>query len=100
MSEGLYIDNIYYIPINTTQFPTGGVCCLGRNISAHACHLLARFLVIIILSCPYSKFVCKASKSTSALYTVYTTLYIVTYKALCVTNITGPGLDDWIYWHF
>jgi hypothetical protein len=31
MSEGLCIDNINYTPTNTTQFPAGEVCCLGRH---------------------------------------------------------------------
>jgi hypothetical protein len=42
--------NIYYIPVNITLFPAGGVCCLQRNISAHVCHIQIWFLVTSFLS--------------------------------------------------
>jgi hypothetical protein len=29
------MNNIYYIPVNTTLFPAGGVRCLGTYVSAH-----------------------------------------------------------------
>jgi hypothetical protein len=45
------IDNIYYIPVNTTLFPAGGLSWLGRYISARSFHLQVRFLAI--LSCTY-----------------------------------------------
>jgi hypothetical protein len=44
------IDNIHYIPVSTTLFPAGGICCLRRHVSARVCHLQVRFLVTIILS--------------------------------------------------
>jgi hypothetical protein len=47
---------IYYIPVNTTQFPAGGVCYLGRHISVRMCHLQVMFLVTNILQCIWRKF--------------------------------------------
>jgi hypothetical protein len=52
----MIIGNFYYISVNTTLFPAGGVCCLGQHVSAHMCHLQVRFLVTIILSCTWRKF--------------------------------------------
>jgi hypothetical protein len=28
----IIVDNVYYIPVNTTLFLAGGVCCLGRHV--------------------------------------------------------------------
>jgi hypothetical protein len=36
------------IPVSTTLFPSGGVCCLGRRVSAHVWHLQVRFLVTVL----------------------------------------------------
>jgi hypothetical protein len=32
-------------------FRADGVCCVGRYVSTHVCHLQVRFVVTIILSC-------------------------------------------------
>jgi hypothetical protein len=29
----IFIDNIYYSPVNTTPFPAGGVSCLEQHVS-------------------------------------------------------------------
>jgi hypothetical protein len=39
-------DNIYYIPANTTLFPAGGVCCVGRHG-----HLQVPVIVTVIVPC-------------------------------------------------
>jgi hypothetical protein len=32
------MDNIYYIPVNTTLFPAGTVCCLGHVLAYSDLH--------------------------------------------------------------
>jgi hypothetical protein len=43
----IVLDNIYYIPLSTTLFSAGRVCCLGRHFSAHVCHLQVLYLVTL-----------------------------------------------------
>jgi hypothetical protein len=61
--------NIYSNLVHTTLFPAGGVCCLRRNVYAHACHLHVRILVTIILLCSWRKY--RPSRSTGVLYYIY-----------------------------
>jgi hypothetical protein len=49
------LDKNYYIPVTTTLFPAGDVCCLGR-LFHHISHIQAWVLIINIPSCTYHKF--------------------------------------------
>jgi hypothetical protein len=51
LNNRIIIHEIDYIPVNTTLFPAGGVCCLGRHVSTHVCHHQGRLLITIIPSC-------------------------------------------------
>jgi hypothetical protein len=48
--------NIYGIPMNTTLFPAGGVCCLGWNVSATCVPSSGAGLVTTVLSSIWGKF--------------------------------------------
>jgi hypothetical protein len=57
-------DNIYYIPVNTTLFPAGGICCLGRHVSIHT--YMPSSGPVIILSCTSRKFNLKTRPENGA----------------------------------
>jgi hypothetical protein len=75
-----FFDGTYYIPVNTTLFPAGTICCLGCHVSAcvpSSGLVFKLFYHVLSINLP-----CKQCGSTSALYIICTTYYITYYNGL------------------